>query len=83
MPHSPLKAGNIDTNSANFSPYLTPKIVDRDFNLVTDTSKFDEFKQNMLNISNNSNNMQHVVTMQNGLYNNNEQLYVTQNTADK
>ena len=35
-PQSPLKDGNIDSN-AKFSPYLTPKIIDRNFILDCDT----------------------------------------------
>ena len=37
MPHSPLRAGPMDSDLRG-GPYLTPKIMNRDFNLECDTS---------------------------------------------
>ena len=66
-PQSALKTSNMDCSNSHLSPYLTPKILDRNFNLdcISDENR-------PLDISNVSSNMQHVVTMQNGFYNNNE-----------
>ena len=46
MPQSPLKVGHMEDSNTKISPYFTPKVIDRNFNLDCDTSK-----SNLLNIS--------------------------------